>query len=279
MKDLPSKQLALMLCLFFAATALGQGAPTQIDTALLDLGARLSQTISLGNLSDWRWEQKNFADSTLGCATVSGSGGSLLGYEFRLTYNAVTYDYRVSADNTIVVYCGVLEASTASAAPASSYSNRLCADAETDGPYMRSNIIYGIDAEVVQGFLNLRGQPAAAGAVLMQIPAGLTFEVSSGPDCADGYVWWLVNVSGQIGYVAEAGGGTRFVQPERPVALPSREILNRNLIAWLQELTRLEGNFSARHGWSSDGVFHRFARRARLRQHLALRSARSANDA
>ncbi|MCE2471127.1 MAG: hypothetical protein J4G18_04365, partial [Anaerolineae bacterium] len=265
MKRKLMKFCGILLGLLLAASVWAQGAPTQIDAALLDLSARLGQSISLGNLSNWRWEQKNFADSALGCATASGSGGSLLGYRFELTYSTVTYDYRVSADSAIVIYCGELDP-VAPAAVETQYSNRLCGETATDGPYMRSRLIYGIEAEVIQGFLNLRGQPSADGQVLLQIPAGLPFDVTAGPDCAEGFVWWLVNVSGQTGYVAEAGEGAVFVQPTAPLHMPSREILNTSLASWLQELSRVEGNFRQQHAWSSDG------------NHLALPGARGSDS-
>lgn len=255
MTNVRSRICLLLLCIFFAAPTLSQGAPTQIETALSALSVRLGRTLALGNLSDWRWEQKQFADSALGCPAVSGSGGGVLGYEFRLTYSGVAYDYRVSADNSIIVYCGELDPNQASSAPVLQYSNRLCDANATDGPYMRSSIIYGINAEAAQGFLNLRGQPSEMGQLLQQIPTGLNFEVTSGPDCVGGYVWWLVNFSGQIGYIAEAGAGTVFVSPKRPASLPSRETLNTSLVNWLQVLSRVEGNFQPQHVWSSDSLF------------------------
>lgn len=256
---------SLLLGLSLAASVVAQGAPTQIDAALLDLSARLGQSIGIGNLSNWRWEQKNFADSALGCAAASGSGGSVLGYQFELTHSEITYDYRVSADSAIVIYCGALDPAGSSAAE-TQYSNRLCSETATDGPFMRSRVIYGIEAEVIQGFLNLRGQPSAAGQVLLQIPAGLPFEVTAGPDCAEGFVWWLVNVNGQTGYIAEAGEGAVFLRPSAPIPLPSREILNTSLANWLQELSRIEGNFREQHAWSSDG------------NHLALTGARGSDS-
>ena len=255
MKNKLSRISILLFCLLCAVPGLAQGAPTQIDSALLNLSARLGHSVGIGNLSNWAWEQTNFADSALGCPSVSGSGGAVLGYRFELTYNELTHDYRVSADSATVVYCGELDSNTPSSAPESQYSNRLCSETASDGPYMRSRIIYGIEAEVAQGFLNLRGQPSAAGQVLLQIPAGLPFEITAGPDCAEGYVWWLVNANGQTGYVAEAGAGTTFVKPKRPVPLPSREELNTSLVTWLQELSRVEGNFLPQHAWSSDSVY------------------------
>ena len=244
----------LVMGLSLAAPARAQGAPTQIDAALLDLSARLGQSISLGNLSSWRWEQRQFADSALGCALASGSGGSVLGYRFELTYSGVAYDYRVSADNAIVIFCGEVTDEASIASADAQYSNRLCGASATGGPYMRSSVIYGIEAEVMQGFLNLRGQPSTAGQTLLQIPAGLPFDISAGPDCAEGFVWWLVNVGGQTGYVAEAGDGAVFLRPSAPAPLPSREILNTRLANWLQELSRVQGNFLPQHAWSADGV-------------------------
>ena len=235
--------------------SVAQGAPSQIDAALLDLGARLGRSISIGNLSNWRWEQTNFPDSALDCPTVSGAAGSVLGYKFQLTYSDVTYDYRVSADNAIVVYCGEIDPNQTTAPLDAAYSNRLCADDASDGPYMRSRIIYGVEAEVVQGYLNLRGQPSTDGQVLLQAPAGLPFPVTAGPDCVDGYVWWLVNVNGQTGYIAEAGDGAYLVKPKQPKALPSREALNSNLVRFLQEFTRVQGNFAPRHAWSTDSSY------------------------
>ena len=252
--------------LSLAAPARAQGAPTQIDAALLDLSARLGQSISLANLTNWRWEQKLFADSALGCAMVRGSGGSALGYRFELTYNAIVYDYRVSADNAIVIFCGEVTGEASAAATETQYSNRLCGENATDGPYMRSSVVFGIEAEVIQGFLNLRAQPSISGQTLLQIPAGQPFEVSAGPDCAEGFVWWLVNVNGQTGYVAEAGDGAIFLRPSAPLPLPSREILNTRLASWLQELSRVQGNFHHQHVWSSDGA------------HLALPGARGSDS-
>ena len=244
------------LAIIVLASALfstGQGAPAQIDAALLDLSARLGHAVGIGDLTKWRWEQTNFPDSALGCPASAGSGGQVLGYQFQLTYNGVTHDYRVSADSALLVYCGVMDPEAATAASVEVYSNRLCAEDATGGPYMRSRIIYGIEAEVIQGYLNLRGGPSADAQVLMEVPAGLPFAVAAGPDCVDGYVWWLVNVNGQLGYIAEAGDGAYYIAAKQPAALPSREALNVNLVRFLQEFTYVEGNFSPVHAWSGDG--------------------------
>ena len=233
--------------------ALGQGAPAQIETALLDLSARLGHSVSLDYLSNWRWEQTTFADSALGCPSYAGSGDAIIGYKFQLTYNAVIYDYRVSADNAIVVYCDTVDDVDAALSSVSTYSNALCPADASDGPYPRSRINFGMDIEVVQDFLNMRAQPATDSPLLLQIPPGLPFPVTAGPDCVDGYVWWLANFSGQTGYIAEAGDGAYFVTPARPGSMPNREILNTNLVPFVQELAQVRGLFLPQHTWSSDG--------------------------
>ncbi len=237
--------------------SLGQGAPPQIDAALLDLSARLGYGVGIGNLSNWRWEQVNFADSSLGCPTAASDGGAVLGYQFQLTHNAITYDYRVSNDSALVVYCGPIDpaATGAVAETVSRYVNRLCGDGAADGTYLRSRINVGMDVEIVNGPLNMRGQPSAAAQVLLQIPSEWIIGITGGPECVDGYVWWLALVNGQTGYIAESGAGGYLVRPATPPLLPSREALNANLIPYLLEFGRISGNFQPAHDWSSDSRF------------------------
>ncbi|MDE2638016.1 MAG: hypothetical protein OXI30_16750 [Chloroflexota bacterium] len=247
-----------LILLFCAAVSLAQGAPGQIDAALLDLSARLGYSVGIGNLSNWRWEQTNFPNDALGCPSAPGAGsGAILGYKFQLTHNAVTYDYRVSNDSALVVYCGLVDAASAAAAaePESQYSNRLCGETATGGPYMRSRINAGITVEILGSYLNLRGQPSIKAAALLQIPAGWTVDITAGPECVDGYVWWLALVNGQTGYIAEAGDGSYHVAPESPPPLPSREVLNASLVPFLREFGRVSGNFQPIHDWSSDSRF------------------------
>jgi len=255
MKIVVTRFVILLMLTCASALTLGQGAPTQMDAALLDLSARLGYSVGIGNLSNWRWEQVNFADNSLGCPTVASTGGgAILGYQFQLTHNAITHDYRVSHDSALVVYCGTIDPAAAAVAESVSESvNRLCGDA--DGPYLRSRINVGMDVEIVAGPLNMRGQPSADAQVLLQIPSEWTLSITGGPECVDGYVWWLALVNGQTGYVAESGAGNYLVKPATPPGLPGREVLNRSLIPYLLEFGRVSGNFQPLHDWSSDSRF------------------------
>ncbi|MCY4064328.1 MAG: hypothetical protein OXG53_18305 [Chloroflexi bacterium] len=257
MKIVVTRFVILLMLTCASALTLGQGAPTQMDAALLDLSARLGYRVGIGNLSNWRWEQVNFADNSLGCPTVASSGGgAILGYQFQLTHNAITHDYRVSHDSALVVYCGTIDPAAAAVAESVSESvNRLCGEGAVDGPYMRSRINVGMDVEIVAGPLNMRGQPSPDAQVLLQIPSEWTLSITGGPECVGGYVWWLALVNGQTGYVAESGAGNYLVKPATPPGLPGREVLNRSLIPYLLEFGRVSGNFQPLHDWSSDSRF------------------------
>ena len=246
--------LALFLILLLKIpVASAQAPPHRIEKALEDLSARLGRIVTLAQLSNWRWEQLNFPDSSMGCETVAGSAGSILGYRFELTYNFTVYDYRVAHDSNIVILCGEHDPNTVTATPNPDDRNRLCGDAADGNTYMRSRIVAGIDIEVVQAELNLRAQPAATAAILLKIPAGLPLRVAAGPECSEGIVWWFVLVGDLTGYIAEGLDGSYLVEPRRPAALPDRDVLNRSNVRQLQEVARLSGNFLPQHDWSADG--------------------------
>lgn len=257
MKSAMSKLAYALIILSLGALSNGQGAPDQINAALLDMSARLGYAVGIGNLSNWRWEQTTFPDDSLGCPSASSSSSNaVIGYRFQLTHNEITHDYRVSNDGALVVYCGLIDPAVAAAAePDSQYSNRLCGADAAGGPYMRSRVNVGMDVDVLGGYLNLRGGPSADAQVLMQIPAGWPVGITGGPDCVDGYVWWLALVNGQTGYIAEAGDGSYLVAPAAPPAMPQREVLNASLAPYLFEFGRISGNFLPAHAWSSDYRF------------------------
>lgn len=249
------RELLAIFLLLTGAQSLGQGAPTQINVALLDLSARLGYSIGVDNLAQWRWQQTTFADSALGCPTKPGSGGGTTGYSFQLTYGGIVYDYRVSADSANVILCSQTDPlSTSVHVPQAAYSNSLCPNSATDGPYMPSRINAGMDAQPLGASLEMRGHPAPDAQILRSIPAGTRIRIASGPDCVGGFVWWLALVSGQTGYIAEAGANHYLMEPKPPNPLPSRDVLSPQLIPFLREFTRLRGNFLPEHSWSSDGL-------------------------
>ena len=62
---------------------------------------------------------------------------------------------------------------------------------------------------------NLRSEPGTTAPLIGTIPGGAQFYVLNGPVCDEGagIVWWQVEYSSQIGWTAESGSGTYFVEP------------------------------------------------------------------
>ncbi len=59
----------------------------------------------------------------------------------------------------------------------------------------------------------LRSAPSLDGAEVLVVPEGGVFVVSAGPTCADGYNWWLVDVTtGGTGWMAEGTPGDYWIE-------------------------------------------------------------------
>lgn len=247
---------SLLLGLVIITAVHAQGAPPQINIALNDLSTRVGKTLVITDLSNWGWDQETYPTTALGCEGVQGSGTDIAAYQFTLTYGGTTYDYRVSADNTIVVLCNQLDPNQPTPIPSldEQYSNRLCVESEGDLPYMRTRINVGLEVQVASSVLNLRAQPSSNAEVLQQIPTGSIFRVDGGPSCVDDFVWWYVNVNGQLGYIAEGQNGDYFVEPQRPAPLQSREIMNPTNLVDLREFATIMGNFVPHLAWSPDSL-------------------------
>ncbi len=60
---------------------------------------------------------------------------------------------------------------------------------------------------------NLRAYPSSEGDLLGGIPPLATFEISGGPACVDGLVWWYVDYQGVSGWTAEGAEGVYWLTP------------------------------------------------------------------
>jgi hypothetical protein len=75
-------------------------------------------------------------------------------------------------------------------------------------------LIIGKEGMVRPGdFNNMRIQPGTAFEVLGRIPAGETFQVTAGPVCADGFVWWQVEYNDLIGWTVEGDAAVYWLAP------------------------------------------------------------------
>lgn len=73
----------------------------------------------------------------------------------------------------------------------------------------------GMTARVVPGGEDnrMRFEPGTAGERVGNIPAADVFIVVDGPECRDGYAWWLVDYQGIIAWTAEGDDETYWLEP------------------------------------------------------------------
>lgn len=243
--------ILLIVMLIPAAAINAQGAPDQVNLALSDLSSRVGRTVGLGDLQSWFWEQTSYPDTSLGCPKDGQTYAQVVtvGYKFTMTYLDVVYDYRVSADNTIMFLCG----STGPTEPAETPVPPTveeggyvppCPTTEPDKTYLRVRLALGNQARVVPGLPNnLRSEASTGSALVSEIPGGGIFTVVSGPQCGEGLVWWQVNYDGQVGWTVEGRDGSYWVEPLPPQVLPAnRTPITQENAAVLTEIARLQGN-------------------------------------
>jgi hypothetical protein len=68
---------------------------------------------------------------------------------------------------------------------------------------------------------SLPGKNSSGSVVTGRMPAGSTFTVVDGPQCADSYLWWQVNYNGKIGWTPEGENTTYWLEPIGTSATPN----------------------------------------------------------
>lgn len=201
--------MALLLGMILLPTLAvkAQAPPDSINAALNDLTNRLGKTVTFADLDSWSFSGEIFPDTSLGCPK-SGQVYSQVqtsGAQFILAYENVTYDYRVSADRTIVVLCG----STGTVPP--------CPPPDDAAAYLPPRLLVGTQGRVVATGIpnNIRQQAGSSSQLLGEIPPGATFNIIGGPSCStlDKIVWWRVDYNGISGWTAEGKDQEYWVEP------------------------------------------------------------------
>lgn len=242
----------------------GQGAPVQINDALAAFNAQIGGSLTLNDFY-WEWSQETYPDASMGCPQPGQAYAQVetVGYKFLFTYNNEIYDFRVSNDRTVTVFCGktpVGGEGDDSNDQVKSLSNSLCPAPTDTLTYPRTRLAIGIKSYVTPPLPNnIRDQPTPAGVLVGEIPGGATFDVISGPVCdttVDGYVWWEVSYNGLRGWTAEArmreGSAEYYVEPQPPIAsLPTTTTpIDATNMTSVIEVAQLQGNFSRDVAWS-----------------------------
>lgn len=248
------------------ASAAAQGAPDAIQDALAAFNQQLGTNLTLNDFF-WTWEQQTFPDSQLGCPQpgVTAFQTSVIGYRFLFTFADETYEYRVSADRMLTVFCGIVgeEPETGpdvagTIDDARVLSNSLCPAPPENILYPRTRLAPGIEARVVTPAPgNLRTEPNNAAPLTAQIPQGDLIRVLAGPVCdAQGTVWVQVEYNGLTGYTPEALNADYYLEPMPPTAELPRDSARLSIdnAATLQEFSKLQGNFGPGFAWSEDNV-------------------------
>lgn len=259
----------LLLGVFLAGLSAGaaaQGAPDQIKDALEAFNQRLGTQFTLNDFL-WTWEQQTFPDSHLGCPQpgVTAFQTSITGYRFLFTYAGDTYEYRVSADRTLTLFCGIVgEMPDTGPDVAGSIddprilSNSLCGAPPENVLYPRTRLAAGIEARVATASpVNLRTEPNNAAPLTAQIARGELIQVLNGPVCdAQGTLWVQVDYNGLTGYTPEALNTDYYLEPMPPSAEVPRDsaLLTIANAATLHESGRLQGNFGPGLAWSAANI-------------------------
>ncbi|MDQ7034092.1 MAG: hypothetical protein Q9P01_04445 [Anaerolineae bacterium] len=252
----------MLVLLWLASLTLAQGAPSQMDAALADLSSRIGREITISNntLTNWQWSQDTFNDSSLGCPVEGEFYAQVItpGYIFILEYAGVIYEYRVSQDANNVRLCNQRSNSEPTPPPPldEQFSNPLCpTPTEESGAYARSYVRPEMAVVGTLAVNRLRQSPSTDGTILMEIPNGAVFVVTTGPECdAEGIVWWQIDYDGVVGWTAESLGDERYIVPQPPNPLPQRSQIAVDNVTQLTLLSSIEANILPTLAWSQNGL-------------------------
>jgi uncharacterized protein YraI len=217
-KRLKALVVLLVIVFSFGATAFAQEeAPVVVERALEALSERVGQPVTLGNLTEFSWVGEIYPDTSLGCPQPEETYAQVMtsGFQFLLTFQGVTYDYRVSADGDIVIFCEADGVAVPDAAPVADEAVTCPGAAPTR---LQINEQASVFPEVPR--LNLRADADIAAEVVGRIPGGTVVTVLDGPVCGPDIAWWQVDFDGAVGWAAESRGNLYFMQPTTDVVAP-----------------------------------------------------------
>ena len=271
--------MCFLLLIAVAPNVLAQQDPPQpqMQFALDALSAEVGQTVTLSDLRRWEFLQTEYGDTSLGCPQEGQVYAQVVtdGYQFLLSFSALLYDIRLSADGSVVVICSVVPDSGPTVTPGGPTQIPLPTFTPTVPPPPPTLVPTPVDLLTcpalaprlqagAQGRVipdsglnnNVRSRPGLSGTKIGEIASGGVFTVLSGPLCASGYTWWRVNADGLIGWTAEGESGDYFLEPvgvvtPPPAGRPDISIFNA---AEVRELAQLQGQFTAALDWSPVGT-------------------------
>lgn len=243
-----------------------QDTPAEIQFALDALSQQVGTTVELDDLDRWVWEGTNFNDTSLGCPQPGQTYAQVLtpGYIFTLTYQGITYDYRVSEDGTIVLLCESGQALPTPTFPPEVETPAAPPVVATPDPSftcsaaLPARLAVGAQARTTPGLAsNVRAQPDVTATQVGEIPPGGEFDITGGPACGSGgLMWWQIQQGALSGWIAQGLDGLYYVElVPNPVPAPGDlAALNLANVSRIVEISEIQGNLEGVSAWSPDGT-------------------------
>jgi hypothetical protein len=211
--------VALLIGLIPAVNA-QQEPPPVVQAALAALSAQVGTTLSISDVSSWRWEQRYFPDTSLGCPRQNTTYTQIAtsGYVVTFVYNGTFYDYRVSANRQVVFLCTpsggapggtpapgaqVTPVSTPTTIPAAPTAVPIQSTGSVVCPGgLPTRLAVGMQAKsIATGSINIRSATTLndpQSVIGLLLPGG-QFDVVGGPQCADARTWWQISYNSSVG--------------------------------------------------------------------------------
>jgi len=217
--------LILLVAVIAPRATLAQGEdPPVLPAVLDDLSRREGRAITASDLDGWRWSQRTFDDTSLGCPLPDEDYETrpTSGYRIIVSFRGATYDYRVTRDGARVVLCptgGVTPSPTPHiAAPtplptvpptATPRGRDVCPGA------LPTRLAVGQSARVVDrgAPVQLRAAPGGDRAIVGSVQPGQMLILVSEPECSGGQVWWQVDYQRLTGWMFEAQNDVYWLEP------------------------------------------------------------------
>ena len=217
----------LLLLPLFGAQA--QDLPPQFSQALASLSSFLGKPLTVQNLDNWSFHQDLYTDTALGCSYVAGQPRpeGISGFTFLMIYQGVTYDYRVSADGTIVFPC-IQEGG--GQVPAQPQPTSAATNCPPDfAGYLPPKLQVGGQGRIGTGGTpnRMRALPSVNGQQIGLIQPGEMVTILDGPSCDEGshIIFWRVNDQGTIGWTAEGQPPSNYFLDSVGGTLPAERSL------------------------------------------------------
>ncbi len=104
---------------FIHAQDAGNAPQPETQTVLASLSQGERANISIDDLDNFQWSQRDFSDASLGCPQSGQNYAQVItpGYQFLLTYRGTVYDYRVAEGGDHVVLCDTRASAPTQPAP------------------------------------------------------------------------------------------------------------------------------------------------------------------